>query len=266
MCMTDVELHETIEHALSHYPALRGVLPADFPRATWCKVRIDQMVRYAEDRQRRYPHLLNLPLALHNALHADQDDVADVMQALLSTLDEFCWRFRGRCGAETLLAPLWEAMWTDTPEMWSIATCAFMANRLERNGKNVVGFEMPIGDPAGDARRPNSDIAVKIGERITHIEVQLWHSATFADRSDSQIRLDLERRATQKASKKLSALPAGDAAVIVDVVFVMTKDIGRDLKGFEEPIAFPDRAGAHWVPLRLVAVRDGVLRFDLYNF
>jgi hypothetical protein len=266
MCATDLELQETIEEALSSYPALRAVVPADFPRAAWCDVSVERIVGYAEDRKQRYPHLLNLPLALHEALHAEHDDVADLMQALLATLNEFCARFRGRQGAETLLAPLWEAIWTTTPEIWSIAACAFIANRLDANGQNVVGFEMPIGDGA-DARSPNSDIALKIRETIMHIEVQLWHTASFAGRTDAEIVADLQRRADQKAAKKkLSALPNADSAVIVDVVFVMINDVERDLKGLEDPMALLDRPGAYWIPLRLVGVRDPSLRFELTHF
>jgi len=123
----------------------------------------------------------------------------------------------------------------------------------------VLGFERAIGNTARD-----SDITVRLGGHITHLEVEAHHRADFGKSTDDGLKVELERRAEAKADQKFGALPQGERGVVAVVCVLQNQDVHR---AFEPRHIFRlRRAGDSlgWMPLRLVGVvhPDG-LRFAI---
>ena len=252
----DVEVQEVITAVLARFAALRSTLPESFPADRQYGITVDRMRSFSDGRTDRFWHHVNFALALHEYGCSPEPFVRDLLGSLLTALDKFCARFGQYNGARSLLSPLWKNMWTDTPELWSIAACVHMALAYAEDGLRVVGFEQKIGSGPRDA-----DIAVQLTHCVTYVDVEVFHASKFGTRADPEIRAELERRAHEKAAAKFRDLPQGEAGIIAIVSVVSIADIDRRFERPGAPIAVDNMPGVFWMPLRLVGVRDPDLRF-----
>ncbi len=256
--ITDADVQDDVGAALEEFVALRSILPPGFPHHARFGITRERMQAYSDDRQQRFWHLLNIPLALHAYRNSENEKVRKLMGSLLRTLNDFVVRLGSLPGARSLLAPLWEDAWTATPQLWSIASCAYVALCYHNSAIEVVGFEHKIGNSTRDA-----DITVRLGGRITHVEVEAHHRADFGDKTDREVMEELERRADVKAGAKFGALPSDEVGVIAVVCVVQHEDVHRPFElGRVLPLGGRNSIG--WMPLRLVGVAhpDG-LRFAI---
>jgi hypothetical protein len=236
---------------LARFRDLRAMVPASFPMDPRHEVTCARMQAYSDVRTSRFFHLLNLPFALYGHGYAPVDDARDLLGSLLSVFDQFCARFARLPGAQSLLSPLWKNLWTDTPEIWSVASCAYLALNYDDAlpPVPVLGFERPIGSGPRDA-----DITLKLAG-ITHFDVEAFHLPTFDGKSDEDIRAALADRAERKAETKFRDLPTGENGVIAVVAVMADADIGRRLVKPGLPVAIAGTSNVRWLPLKLVSVR-----------
>lgn len=209
--MTDQDLQADIEDALADFPNLKSVLPPGLLLGARFGLTVARMQAYLEERGQRFWHQLNLPLAVHAYRH-NAPKVRSLMRSLLQTLQDFVSRLGQLPGARSLLLPLWENPWNEHPELWSIASCVYVALCYQANGIEVLGFETKIGTSERDA-----DITVRLGSTVTHVEVEAVHRAELGPKTDEEVRSELERRANDKAGKKFRALPPDEAGVVAEV-------------------------------------------------
>ena len=257
----DVTLQAGLASVLARFPALRAIVPANFPTDSRYDVTVHKMQEYSDDRTKTYWHKINLPLALHAYGYSPEPFLHELLGSMLNALDDFCARLGHLPGARSLLAPLWNNAWQDTPEAWSIASCVYMALCYEAAGFAMTGFERCIGAGPRDA-----DITVELKSGITtHVDVEAFHKPEFGSKTDEEIRDALEVRAHHKASAKFRDLPPGEVGIVAEVAIVSIEDVGRR---FERTPMRPPRpvtglANRFWMPLRLVGVRAPDLRFIL---
>jgi hypothetical protein len=256
---TEADLMADLETGLTDFPNLLRILPADFPRATRFGISRKQMRGYSDHRADKYWHHLNLPLALHTYRGNSDPRAKDLMGSLLRTFDDFIGRCGGVSGANSLLEPLWMDLWTPEPQIWSIASCAYVALAYQTAGIALLGFERLIGSGQRDA-----DITVNIAGRVTHVDVEAFHRADFSSTDDAGLKHRLRSRADEKARKKFRDLPIGEVGVVAEVCVLRGADVERQL---EKPLPvedLPNLPGRKWMALRLVGVRhpDG-LRFAI---
>lgn len=247
----DARVQAGISAVLERFPALRVVVPANFPADRRYDITVERMQAYSDRRTDRYWHLLNLPLALHAHGHSLVSDVRDLLGSLLSALDRFCNRFRHLRGTSSLLEPLWKDLWTDTPEIWSIASCVYLALNYDTAVPpvRVLGFEQPIGAGPRDA-----DITLQL-RGITHVDVEACHLPKFGSQTDDEIRVELETRALRKAQAKFRDLPTGQSGAVAVTVVIPAADIDRRFEKPIVPMRVEGMSNVMWLPLRLVGVR-----------
>jgi hypothetical protein len=256
--LTDEDLLQQLERALLNFPRLKDVLPENFPRARRFDITLAGMRKYGEHLKDTFWHHLNLPLALHTYDGNPDENPRQLMASLLKTLGDFWDTFRDVPGARGLLAPLWEDLWGSTPQIWSVAACAYLALCYRNFGIEVLGFEQQIGHGKKDA-----DLKVRIAGVVTHVEVEAFHRAEFASISDAELLAELEHRADAKAAKFVD-LPLDETGVVGITCVVKDADVSRTLAvpGIAELPGRPKNV--KWMGCRLVGVRhNGELRFAL---
>lgn len=261
LTVRDENLQHNVGVVLSRFPSLRAIVPDRFPTDARFEITVEKMAAYSEDRAKSYWHKINLPLALYAHGNFPDPLVRELLGSLLRALNDFCDKFSDLPGARSLLAPLWQNAWQDTPEVWSIASCVYCALCFDATGIEVLGFERRVGTGSRDA-----DITVKLRNGITaHVDVETFHKPEFGDRTDTEVRALFEARALAKADAKFGHLPPGEAGIVAEVAVVSTNDVDRR---FERPqVRAPrpllGRVNQFWMPLRLVGVRAPNLQFIL---
>lgn len=261
LTVEDKKLQADLGAVLSRFPSLREVVPRGFPGDARFEISVEKMQEYSDDRTKTYWHKVNLPLALHAYGTSPEPFVRELLGSLLRALDEFCARFRHLPGARSLLTPLWKNAWQDTPEVWSIASCAYCALCFDAAGITLVGFERRVGGGPRDA-----DITAKLNNGLTaHVDVEAVHKPEFGAKTEAEIRALLEARAQAKAASKFGHLPSGEAGIVAEVAVVSINDVDRRFErtppGAPRPL--PGTVNQFWMPLRLVGVRDPELQFML---
>lgn len=209
MTHEDDDLHDALATALTYFPHFRAVLPPDYPRHVKYRITHEALTAYNARRRSRFWHTLNLPFALLNSFPNNQELVIRAQRAILRTLDDFARVFSDRPSANGLLAPLWRNCFNVCdPGFWAVWACAYLALRYQATGHEVVAFESRIGGGNTDA-----DIRLRVGGTPVLVEVELWHSSSFARPTDD-VRRDLQRRADEKAGRKFGTLPSDEYAMV----------------------------------------------------
>ncbi|WP_147470176.1 hypothetical protein [Corallococcus sp. AB049A] len=247
---SDEEVLAIQKKALLDFPHLQKLLPAGYPSTKFGITR-ESMHEYAGDPSRGYWHRLNLPLALHSYCANSNKDVHTLMKGVLSTLDAFCDKFAHLPGAEGLLRPLWTNPWTVAPEIWSIFACAHIALTYANQSVQVAAFEAKIGNGQTDA-----DIAVSTAGGLLHVEIETYHKAELANKTEAEIIAELEHRATLKSNKKFKTLPANENGVIAIVCVLSGQDVRQEKTITSSAKALGTSKNIHWIACRLVGVRD----------
>jgi hypothetical protein len=253
---TDADLRASLLAALEAYPALRLWVPLG--SLTSAKITSAAMAKYDGARLARYFHHLNLPLLLHGALFATDVKLRALLRSILTTLEDFCVRFQNTEGARGFLRPLWQDMWSDTPQLWSVVSGAYMSLAYEAHGIRVLGFESRIADNSNDDAR--DDITITLAGATIHIEIEAWHSASFSSLTDDALTETLLARADKKAAK-FRRLPSSRRGIVAVVCVISDGDEGRTLPLRISHI--PGRApNVGWGAFRLVGMHHG----DDYRF
>lgn len=246
--VTDDDVQRDIAEGLLEFPALRAVLPERFPADKSYEITLARMREYSATRGDKFWHQLNLPLVV-NAYRGSADaKVRSLMLSVLRALDQFLGKFGTMPGARSLVSPVWRDLWTETPQLWSVLSCVYMAQRFVSHRIELLGFEQPIGRGGKDA-----DITVRLGGVTTHVEVEAFHRADFSGATDEELIAVLERRADMKAGLKFVELPTDEQGVVSIVAVVRGADAHRALSLPVQQI--PGRnPNIKWMVTRLVGL------------